>query len=132
MAAKKKVAKKTPRKKAKGATRKKKRTDKEITAEYGALLRVLRNARGLSVRKLTAMSGVASASIVRIENGDTIPQITTVDKLLRAMEIGTVTEVLLAFEAPLAVPGMMRKIADYLDKALPLISRVSTLDLGDI
>ncbi len=60
-------------------------------------LRVLRERRGLSLRKLGALSGVHYISIVRIESGTLDPRLSTLRRLAEALGV-TLSE--LAGEQP--------------------------------
>jgi transcriptional regulator with XRE-family HTH domain len=52
------------------------------------LLRHWRERRGYSVRELARRAGVGYVSIVRIENGQTSPNVTMLEKLAKALGIG--------------------------------------------
>lgn len=64
----------------------------------GLRLKRLRETRGLSLRQLKAVSGVALSALVKMEGGQGDPQLSTLRKLAKALRC-TVAE--LIGEAPL-------------------------------
>ncbi len=61
--------------------------------DFGERLRQLREARGLSMRQLAERSGVDVGVISRVERGQyKPPKIGTIEKLARALELGTAEE----------------------------------------
>jgi transcriptional regulator with XRE-family HTH domain len=50
-------------------------------------VRELRRERGLTIRQLAEMSGVSYATIVHLENGDTTPRPSTLEKLASALDV---------------------------------------------
>ena len=56
-------------------------------------LRTIRERKGVSLRALAGMSGVAVATLVRIEGGGYDPRLSTLRKLAEALEI-TVAELI--------------------------------------
>jgi transcriptional regulator with XRE-family HTH domain len=55
--------------------------------DVGGRLRTLRRARALTQRDLHEKSGVAVSTIVAIERGEAEPQIQTIRKLARALDV---------------------------------------------
>jgi transcriptional regulator with XRE-family HTH domain len=56
-------------------------------------LRTIRERKGVSLRALAGMSGVAVATLVRIEGGGYDPRLSTLRKLAEALEV-TVAELI--------------------------------------
>lgn len=56
-----------------------------IEAEYICMLADLRNEHKITQKQLEELSGIKQPMIARIENGDTMPRIDTILKLLRPM-----------------------------------------------
>ncbi|MBS0124072.1 helix-turn-helix domain-containing protein [Thetidibacter halocola] len=59
----------------------------DIGAAVGHALRRQRVAAGLAIRELGRLSGVSSAMISRIENGQVSPSLSTLESLARAMQL---------------------------------------------
>lgn len=57
-----------------------------LLSNYSKRLRQRRQAKGLSLVRLSQMSGVTGSAITRIEKGERVPSIDTVIKLERALE----------------------------------------------
>jgi len=51
----------------------------------GLRLKTIRHARGVSLRKLKAESGVAVSALVKMEGGQGDPQLSTLKKLAKAL-----------------------------------------------
>lgn len=68
----------------------------------GLRLKRMREARGLSLRQLKAVSGVALSALAKMEGGEGDPQLSTLRKLAKALRC-TVAE--LIGEAPLRKGG---------------------------
>jgi transcriptional regulator with XRE-family HTH domain len=60
---------------------------RKIIKAFGEQLRKAREKRGLSLRELSAMTGVDHAQIYRIEDGQADARITTVVELADALEV---------------------------------------------
>ena len=58
---------------------------KETETEVGARLRVLRTARGLSLRALAESAGVTAGALSQIENAKNSPSVSTLKKILAAL-----------------------------------------------
>ena len=70
--------------------------------ELGRQLRELRTSAGLSQKELARLAGTTQAGIARIEAGDVLPTITSLDRISRALGV----DLLVCFQAhPAAAPS---------------------------
>lgn len=60
---------------------------KKILKEFGNTLKKIRKQRGLSLRQLSAASGVEHPQIVKMEHGTRNPTFTTIADLADALEV---------------------------------------------
>ncbi len=58
---------------------------KSDVVDFGELLRLVRQSKGLTTRELSSMSGVTSAHICNLENKHTSATFITMSKLFRSM-----------------------------------------------
>ena len=50
-------------------------------------IKTVREERSISIRKLAAMTGISPSHIVRIENGESMPTISTLCKIAKALDV---------------------------------------------
>ena len=50
-------------------------------------LRAVRKMHGVSIRRLSALTGISKSHIVRIENGESIPTVATLCKIANALHV---------------------------------------------
>ena len=62
-----------------------------IDLAIGTALRDLRASRGLSARRLSEQAGVSAAMISRIESGQVLPSISTLNGLSKALDVPLVS-----------------------------------------
>lgn len=55
--------------------------------EIGGSIKAARHRKGLSQQRLSEMTGVSKMTILRIENGDNLPNIDTLVKLMDALDL---------------------------------------------
>ena len=53
--------------------------------ELGQLIAQIRNQKGLTLCKLSQLSGISDSAILRWESGDTMPRVDNLQRLLGAM-----------------------------------------------
>lgn len=53
--------------------------------ELGQLIAQIRNQKGLTLHKLSELSGLSDSAILRWESGDTMPRVDNLQRLLGAM-----------------------------------------------
>ena len=61
--------------------------EKRSTTAHPSNLRVIRRGRGLSLRRLAEIAKVSKLTVIQIENGRTLPQRNTLEKLGRALQV---------------------------------------------
>lgn len=54
-------------------------------SELGNLIAQIRNQKGLTLCKLSQLSGISDSAILRWESGDTMPRVDNLQRLLGAM-----------------------------------------------
>lgn len=54
-------------------------------SELGKLIAQIRNQKGLTLCKLSQLSGISDSAILRWESGDTMPRVDNLQRLLGAM-----------------------------------------------
>lgn len=59
------------------------------TSVFGQRLREIREAKGLSLRALEGLTGIAHQTIRKYESGESIPNWKTVEKLADALAVST-------------------------------------------
>ena len=51
------------------------------------MIKYYRNKRGISIRKLSRITGISTSHIVRLENGESIPTVYTLMKIAKALQV---------------------------------------------
>jgi transcriptional regulator with XRE-family HTH domain len=103
----------------------------------GALLKALREVRGMSQGDIEKRSGLLRVYISRVENGHTVPSIETLEKLARAMGVPMYQLFYDGEKPPVALKlpktdngswGSKGKDARTLDRVRRLLARTSEAD----
>ena len=55
--------------------------------EVYKLIKYYRNKRGISIRKLSRMTGISTSHIARLENGESTPTIRTLMRIAKALQV---------------------------------------------
>ncbi|QZA69150.1 XRE family transcriptional regulator [Bacillus phage 010DV004] len=55
--------------------------------EIGGTVKAARHRKGFSQKRLSEMTGVSKMTVLRIENGDNLPNIDTLVKLMNALDL---------------------------------------------
>lgn len=84
---------------------------------YGRGITTVRNRRGLSKRKLSALAGIAPSYVTHLEAGTKIPSLLTLESLARALDIPMCLLMLLSSDEE-ELKGIGTKGAETLGAAL--------------
>ena len=75
----------------------------------GNRLRTIREAKQLTQKDIAERTGLSQACVARVENGEAIPSIETIEKWARALEI-PMYQLFCSGEGPMALPNLPNRL----------------------